>query len=549
MKKLVKTIFLLLVLALISGIALAGCSNAGKEEGSQVGSADANTSSAASAQTEAVEETVDLSIIMSDSGVTMPSGFDPNDNPYINIVKKYANVNLKVEMPPYADFQTRLQLVLASGNRPDIIHTTGTWAGTPTYNAAQEGAFIDLRSYYDNSPVVQKYITGEMMAYAAKGFDKSYYIPGSNVTTPKGRGSLARYDLLVKYNNGVWPGSIDEWVAFAREVKKNIPEALIFTGRTSGSTLFGFGSDAFFTWHGVAPVSGYQVRDQKIVNIFTLPEYREAVQLYGSLFKEGLLDQEFSSSDPARYSKAITTQNVILAANTPDQYAPGAPGGMEWVFAPDLETYPASLKDKKYTYGFSGGDVTGHGMYISTSCKNPDRAWKVIEGFFSDELFEEINWGKEGEEYVVNNEGKRIVDSTKLNSAERRPGIAYACMMGFSSGLEAKKAVQLQISGTDVFNRYYDSVKTIADHAGEAGVQLWSGYTPIDDVQKKRGDADAFISEATAKAIMGQITMEEFDKRVQEWKEKYGFICDAVTQQLMGNKDKIREMGIKCIDW
>lgn len=537
MKRSVKAISFALVYAMLFSFILTGC---GDSE---------NTNSDSTGSGTEGEQKVTLSMIMSDSGVKMPSGFDPNNNAYINIVEKYANVELKVEIPPYADFLTRLQLVLASGNMPDVIHTTGTWSGTPTYNAADEGAFLDLKPYYDKSQVVKKYITPEMMAYAAKVTGKNYYIPGSNLTTPKGRGPLGRYDLIAKYNKGVWPESIDEWIAFAREVKKNIPNALIFTGRTSGNTLFSFGSDAFFGWYGVAPTNSYQVRDQKVVNIFTLPEYREAVTVYRSLFNEGLLDQEFSSSDPDRYSKAVGTGNVILASNTPDQYSPGNPSDPEWDFAPDLKTYPKSLKDKKYTYGLNSGDVTGHGMYIAKSSKYPDRAWKVIEGFFCDELYESIFWGQQGVEYVLNNEGKRIVDATKLNDPSRTYGLAFSCMMGFSSGLEAKKAVQLQIAGVDRFNRYYDSVKTVANHAAEAGLSIWSGYTAIDDVQKKRGDADAFVSEATAKAIMGQISMEEFDSRVKEYQSKYGFICDALTKQFMSNKDAMRSMGIKSIDW
>nr|WP_150959461.1 hypothetical protein [Aneurinibacillus sp. XH2] len=60
---------------------------------------------------------VAISMFMGDSGLPHPEGVDPENNKFINIVKEQAGVDLKLEVPSYADFPTRFNLNHAA--RPD----------------------------------------------------------------------------------------------------------------------------------------------------------------------------------------------------------------------------------------------------------------------------------------------------------------------------------------------------------------------------------------------------------------------------------------------
>src|SRR5512143_2402999 len=62
---------------------------------------------------------VKITMFMGNSGVAQPAGVDPSNNWAINIIEKYANVDLEVEIPNYQDFPTKMNLLLASGNLPD----------------------------------------------------------------------------------------------------------------------------------------------------------------------------------------------------------------------------------------------------------------------------------------------------------------------------------------------------------------------------------------------------------------------------------------------
>ena len=87
-------------------------------------------------------------MFMGNSGVPHPADVDPSSNWAIDVVEELANVDLILEVPNYQDFATKINLLLASGNLPDIIHG---WQKADLENAADAGAFIDHKPYYDNS--------------------------------------------------------------------------------------------------------------------------------------------------------------------------------------------------------------------------------------------------------------------------------------------------------------------------------------------------------------------------------------------------------------
>ena len=65
---------------------------------------------------------VQLTMFMPNRGVAHPVGCDPSDNWAINIVEKYANVDLLLDIPNWSDYTTKVNLLLASANLPDIVN-------------------------------------------------------------------------------------------------------------------------------------------------------------------------------------------------------------------------------------------------------------------------------------------------------------------------------------------------------------------------------------------------------------------------------------------
>ncbi|MFK7695009.1 extracellular solute-binding protein [Paenibacillus sp. HJGM_3] len=541
---------LALAAPLLVAVAASGCSKGGGS-GSGVSTSTATATATATAAAEKKENKIDVSFYYSDAGLGHPNGVDPSDNFLVNIIEKKANVDLKVEVPQYADFATKYNLMLSSGKLPDLVYTT---VFDTTMQAARDGAFIDLKKYYDKSPAVQKVISPEMMEAAKDPKTGKYFrIPLPMDKTPQGAGVIARYDLLQKYNGGKWPESVDEWLDVMRKQKKENPNAIPMANRASGDNVFGFGGLVVFNWYGANPY-GFRVTGGKIVPNVVLPEYRAAVDVMRTMYKEGLLDPEFATSDGAKFSQRVNNNEVLVYYNAADQIAPSKANkdiGREVLFAPELKKYPQELADPKYTYtGLAAPAHPTFGMYISSQAKDPDRVWRVIEAFASPELREAIFWGQEGDTYTVK-DGKRIPNAEKLADPNRRWVKNLALLFGYTDGQEVTRATQdLQIADPAYIQRFYDSQKPLAQRAEKAGYTTFTGYVEPDDALKKTSEIKQEINRFTTAAIIGKISMEEFDREVKEWERKYRSLkYDPLQKYMDANKESLRKEGFKMVDW
>src|SRR5690606_16425875 len=110
-----------------------------------------------------------------------------------------------------------------------------------------------------------------------------------------------------------------------------------------------------------------------------------------------------------------------------------------WAVAPPLTKYPSVLKDRKYAIAGQGSPISGHGLYIPSSNKNPDRTFRVIEAFANEKLKEAIFWGEEGDTYTVK-DGKRVANPDKMSAEEHAWKRQYAFVIGYVDGQDAQNA-------------------------------------------------------------------------------------------------------------
>jgi ABC-type glycerol-3-phosphate transport system substrate-binding protein len=532
----------LLSVVLLAGVAGAGCSNAGKSA----------TESPTASGAVKTQERPKLKMFMGNSGMAHPDGVNPSDNPYINFIKDKANVDLELDVPGYQDFKTKYNLMLSSGNLPDIVHT---WYPVEAYQAGDQGAFLDLKKFYDNSVNVKKVITPEMMEMAKSPSGHYYRIPMRNTSAPQGSGVAVRYDLLQKYNGGKWPESVDEYIELMRKIHAADPNALVMSNRVANTdTALGFGGLPIFFWYGALPYQ-YRVQGGKVYSTFQLPEYKAAVETMKKLYDEGILDKEFATNDNAKYGDKKSNRNVMFEYNAADQFIPsGLPKqpqdkDKEWQLAPPLKQYPSVLKDPKYAQPFLGLPITDHGIYISSKTKDPAVAWRVVEAFASDELHNLIFWGKEGEDYTVKDGKKVPIDGKSLSDKNQYYKLHLAIIFGFNDRKESSIAAAEQVMDKGEFSRRMDGLKTWEDQANKNGQRLGSFVKLSDEASKKVAESNNYISQATFEAIMGRISMSDFDKRVEEFTRKYGFIFDEYTNYMNSHKEELKNYGVKEVDW
>ncbi|WP_409342376.1 extracellular solute-binding protein [Paenibacillus sp. MBLB4367] len=537
--------------------ALAACSSGGGSKPDASSQASPGSSASPAAATKK-EEKIELSMFYSDAGLAIyPADTELNNNPFINIVKQKANVDLKIEVPPYSEFPNKFNLLLASGKLPDLLHT---YLPDQAYKAAREGAFIDLKPYYDKSPAIQKYITPQMMELAKDPTSGKYWrIPMAYDKGPQGWGIYTRYDLVEKYNGGKWPESVDEWVELMRKIKKAEPNSIPMTSRVIGDNVFPYGGAVIFRMYGAYPYE-YRIQGGKVIPNVVLPEFRAAVGLMRQLYEEGILDKEFATTDSTSWGTKWANNNVLFQWNGADQLLPAAASSRakgtdlqktyKYMFAPPLKQNPKELVDPKYTFPTQGSPISAHGLYIPASSKDKDRAWKVIEAFASDELREAIFWGKENETYTVK-DGKRVPIADKLGAKERTWSKQLAFIFGYTDGQDAQAALfEQQVGDSTYYNQIKSSMKQVADNAANVGLGSPPGYAEPEDVLKKNAEIMQAINKFTVEAIMGRITMEQFDKEVKAWEQKYrAFKYDPLQKYIDANKDNLIKLGYKMAGW
>lgn len=498
-----------------------------------------------------------INMFMSNSGVPHPTGVDPSDNWAIKVVEDYANVDLKIEVPAYQDFATKLNLLLASGVLPDIVHS---FQPNDMSAAADNGAFLDLKPLYDKSAQMQKIVSPIAMDLARSTGGKYYAIPMVTTGYDAGRGNFIQYNQLLQYNGGKYPETVEEYVAYLKWIKQNIPDSIPLISRNQSPDIFK-NQEGFFQWYGV-PLYGNRVQDGKVVSNIRLPEMKEAVKLHRQLFTDGILDKEFATLPMAEWGVRLTEGKCAIFTNDIDQVVPGYQGnyenmkskkGIYWVYCPPLKQYPASLKDPRYTWGYNTAPINAsHRIAIAAKTRYPNESWKVLEGFSTDALRQTFSIGREGKEYNMVG-GKRVPTDRlyfhKLDDADSQYWTIHLQIIRGSWPTEERYAFASSKVPAEDWKRIHESSRPVHEWAVKNGVPFAAILRPIPEVTKVTTESRALISAIIAKTIMGEFSMEDFDAQVKLWTDKYGFQDDLWTKAINENKDMLRKAGVKSVDW
>ncbi|WP_127579519.1 hypothetical protein [Paenibacillus koleovorans] len=535
---------------MVLGTVIAGCSSSG-------GNTSSPSPSGGAASATPKQERIKMTMFYNEAGIKTPQSVDRSNNPLIQLVEDYANVDLEFDIPIYAEYTTKHNLVLSSGKLPDIFHST---IPDETFKAARDGAFIDLKKYYDASPMLQKVVTPAMMELGKDPISGKYFrIPMAYDKGPQGTGVLARFDLIQKYNAGKWPGTVEEWVELLRKIKKAEPDSTPMAVRPVGDNIWSYGGGPIFGMYGALPY-GYRIVGGKVIPNVALPEFKEALKVMQTLYSEGILDKEFATTDATKYFAKLAEKNVLFQWNGMDQILPyqvsmtlpTATGNQKeqvWGVAPPLTTYPSTLKDRKYAIAGVGLPISGHGLFIPASNKNPDRAFKVIEGFAQEQLKDKIFWGNEGDTYTMK-DGKRVANPDKMSAEDHTWKRQFAFLFGYTDGQDAQNANFEAKLGTPNYTMISNGMKAMQKEAEAIGLETPPGYSEPDEVLKKNAEIMQAINKFTTEFIMGRMSATDLDAAIADWEKKYRALkYDPLQKFLDANKDNLVKQGFKKAGW
>lgn len=460
-------------------------------------------------------------------------------------ITELTGVTLKFEHPVAGDTQA-VPLMIASGEYPDMIFAKGD-----TSKLVDAGAIIKLDKYMDKSGDNLKALYGDQInRLRYSNDDPSIYTVGTygavnKVFDPSGTMQLQHqvlkemgypeiktiydYEKVMKEYLEKNPTTADGQKRIGLSLMASDWRWLITVGNIA-SLASGIPDDGQFSVSDETGEATYK---------FLLPEVKEYFKWLNHMNAEGLLDPESFTQKEDTYKAKIAAGKVVGLSDAYWDYQSAAitlvgEGKEDQTYA-RLPVVIDASKQKDQTlknYGFSGG----FGFGISSTCKDPERAFEFLDWMASDEAQVLVNWGIEGTHYKVNDEGKRefLPEIQELKNTDpdftKKTGVNYYVYPFPQRGIGAldKNGDSYSTTTIESMMANYNKAEkeTLAGYKVEAwpdlfpsdeelGVskhgQVWQLNIPSDSdmaiIQKK---ADDYIQQEATQAVLGK--PEDFDK-------------------------------------
>lgn len=426
--KLKKVGVMLLAVSLMTGV-LSGCGNDNNTPANSDNSSDQNSGD----ENSNGDDVVELTFYNADGQE------DPWTDPVAQELTKKTGVKLKTDYPVGSDTQ-RIALMIAEQKFPDMIYAKGD-AGS----LIDAGALIDMTDLIEQyGPNIKKLYGDEFDKLKHSEEDPSIYQLSSYAkggTSYKSSGTAQMQWAVLKENDYKVPETLDEFETMIKDYIKAHPkteDGMDMIGLTLSASDWHWqitlGNPAGYIAEG-APDNGqwlidgdynatYKFRSEKIRNYF---------KWLNKLYNNGILDPEFATQTHDDYIAKISSGRVVALLDTDWDYQDGekilkADGKMDLTYCGLPFTADKDTKAPSLMYQ---GLPVGQGVGITTACKNPEAAIKYLDYLCSDEGQVLVNWGIEGTNYFLDEDGKRYRKEEEINECNNNKDYQKTTGVGF----------------------------------------------------------------------------------------------------------------------
>jgi putative aldouronate transport system substrate-binding protein len=325
---------------------------------------------------------------------------DYNDSEVYKELEKRTGIHIEFIHPASGQEKEQFNLMIASGDLPDIIGSYPSYYPGGVDKAIEDGVYLRLNELIDEYAPNYKNLRESNKDIARETITDSGNIWAfSCIQTVKEApwwGPVIRKDWLDELGLEI-PTTIDEWEVVLRAFKeKKGAEAPLLWDST--------GVD----WSG-AFISAYDL-GWKFINAngevkysYIEPEYKDYLTLMNKWYKEGLIDMDFPTRDYKSTDAMFTSGkagarvcaygdvDVLLSAmkiTDPKVQLTAVP-------------YPSLKPGQQVHYRQSNNYNKGCSTVITSACKNPEAAVKWLDYAFGEEGARLFNYGIENVSYKM----------------------------------------------------------------------------------------------------------------------------------------------------
>lgn len=429
---------------------------------------------------------------------------DPINQKYIGLIEtamatEGTKVKIELVEMPSGNYAEKLNLMLLGKDIPDIIYFQGG-----DLQISQQGLLEDLTPYIEKSKYIKPNLEPQNKMRLAN-YPYLLWIKPLGSKVPVMRSDW--FDKLSTSKNLMEDPTIDNYYAFLKQLKE--------------SNLGGQGSPAYALTVAGSVLEMDEIFDQAFGNSSTWikdengkyiynkvsSNEKEKLTFYNKLYKDGILDPEYLTKKWDTKEKAFYDNQAAIIAGTAGKVIDIYEGKVKKANAVGLTVLPAA---KGKAQGYLPIDVSkeSRGIAISSTSKNKDVSFKILD-FMASEKGQMIDrLGFEGEHYLIKDNKIQLTEKSQ----------EWYAKFWEPSKVALEKELEKPLLGTagtksleDVNKLYTEDINFIIPE--ELSVQ-WDSITNL-------------YKEYSADIITGKRPISDFDKFVVEWNKNGG---EAITK-------------------
>lgn len=341
------------------------------------------------------------------------------------MIAEKAGVNLEFKHPMVGQQNEEFNVMIASGELPDIVcYEWAGYSGGPD-KAIDDGLIISLDEYLEQGklPNYKKALEENGVYELVKTYNG--HIPGFyGIKTEEANacyGPTIRKDWLDKLGLEV-PTTIDEWEEVLIAFRDGDPNGNGEKDEIPLTTV-----PNFYGAFGMTYENFYMNPEGEFTFTNMGPRYKEFLETMNRWYEEGLINPEYPTMDTKTRDAYLTGDiSGAYVGYTGSQYGSYIAArkddpeyklvGTPWPKGKDGIAWTPQLGFKR--------TVTTACAAISAKSKNIDEALKLLDSFYSEENYELLNWGIEGETYTKDADGTKHFKEEILHNSEGKAPIA-----------------------------------------------------------------------------------------------------------------------------
>ncbi len=439
-----------------------------------------------------------------------------DENIAIQEIEKRTGVDIKFIHPVAGQELEQFNIMMASGEYPDIIAMAGAYKGG-IFQGVTDGVYRDLTDlipiyapdYYKvikDHPDFEREITdlnGKIASFHA------YKVPGD----PAFRRMMIREDVLEKTGLDI-PITIADY--------EELFEALLDLGITpyllpkngceeEFAALF----DVFIT-EGGTKLS--RDTEDKVHFASYDPGFKDYLMLMNSWYEKGYISKDFASVTGPQSKVLFDTMKIGVMC---DAIVANFNRGMTQGFVVESLPKPRNYEGQPLHYERNDASPKmGQNetiAAISTSCKNPEAALRLLNFFYTEEGAELLNWGVEGVNWNWV-DGQRVYNDKMLNNPTMGTEEAsYYYKLHF--------APKINYPDTQVHANLLKSPESLAIRMKWGDEENVDSYNILPNLQfteeeqsriaKLQSELNTYVDEMTLKFIIGAESFDNWDKFIK----------------------------------